>query len=304
VITVALEPRRLAATFAGMRSIVCVMVIAMVAPPAWAEDGEDQKAMVDLVAAQVRALAARDGKAFAATLADDGFAILPGAADEGQGAAAIAAVTERWLAGLGKASIKLDQPRYGSTWYDGELVVAPGPRLRITGVLKWESGDKGIIYKIGAVHISEPVDDKLVRAAAAEARLPALPRLKDADKEPSVDGPDKIATFARRVNADPSTVVVGSAAGEHAVGRAAIGKLLATWRSVKLSTGERLVFHDGDRMLLEWIVGHTEATMKVAGKTVKVPYRYLLVLEQPWAVAAEHGEKSQLLAAHFSVATR
>lgn len=281
-----------------------MLALALTARAVAADVGdEEDRALTTLVAEQVRALNARDAKAFAATFYQDGFAILPGAGDEARGTAAIAALAKRWLAGVGNASFKLDKPHYGSRWYAGELVLTSGARLRITGVLRANPTEGGpLVYNIGAIHISEPADDRAVLAAAAAGKLPVLPKLAGAEVGAREDTPDRIATFADRITDDPAAVVVGAAAAEHAIGKSAVSKLLAGWRSLKLSSGERIRYDDGNRMLLGWYVGHTEATVKSGGKTVKVPYRVLCLVMQPWAVARDQSATATLLAAHLSVA--
>ena len=283
-----------------------MLALALAARTVYADVGdEEDRALTTLVAEQVRALNARDAKAFAATFYQDGFAILPGAGDEARGTAAIAALAKRWLTSVGNTSFKLDKPHYGSRWYAGELVLTDGARLRITGILRANPTEGGpLVYNIGAIHISEPADDRAVLAAAAAGKIPALPKLAGAGAESGAreDAPDKIATFADRITDDPAAVVVGAAATEHAIGKAAISKLLVGWRSLKLASGERIRYDDGNRMLLGWYVGHTEATVKSGGKTVKVPYRVLCLVMQPWAVARDQSATATLLAAHLSVA--
>lgn len=288
-----------------MRGLGCVLALALITRTVHADVGdEEERALTTLAAEQVRALNARDARAFAATFYQDGFAILPGAGDEARGTEAITALAKRWLTSVGNTSFKLDRPHYGSRWYTGELVLGGGARLRITGVLRANPTEGGpLVYNIGAIHISEPADDKAVLAAVAAGTLPVLPRLAGAEIGAREDAPDKIAAFADRITEDPAAVVVGAAANEHAIGKAAMSKLLAGWRSLKLSSGERIRYEDGNRMLLGWYVGHTEGTFKSGGKTVKVPYRVLCLVMQPWAVAARNQEATAtLLAAHFSIA--
>jgi ketosteroid isomerase-like protein len=283
-------------------------VIAIAAPRARAEPA-DGKAVV---AALVRAINAHDPRAVAA-LFRDGIAIFPAAADEGIGTAAVEAAAKRWLTALGNATVKLEQPHYSSDCFDGDLVVSTGAHLRITGVIHGDYEVKKQVYDdrdktlhlLGALHISEPADDKAVLAAAAAGTLPSLPALGTGDfaSETSLR-PDKIADYANRVADDPAVVLIGSAASERASGPAAIAKLLKRWRSLKLTT---TALKTGplstDSELLAYAVAHAEATFKVNGKTVKVPYRVLIAVFEPWAVAAEHGEKPHLISAHFSVAT-
>jgi hypothetical protein len=272
----------------------------------------DENAVKTLVAAQVAAINAHDAKAFAATMdADDGIAILPEAADEGMGRAAIEAAAKRWLTSLGTATVKLEQPHYGNQWFDAELVLSTGARLRVTGVAVTQQTDlEKETYKLGAVHISEGVDDKTVLASID--KLPALPTLA-ADDKPDRDTPDQVASFADRMYAletihgkvdNDADIVIGSAPTERAVGGKAAGKLLAGWKSLKLAPLTVSRHRDPRVMLIEWYVAHVDATIAVKGKPTKVPYRVLTIVMQPWAAAAERGAKSQLVSAHFSIAMR
>jgi len=288
----------------GYAAVVAILTTVSTGDPrrARADDtGDRRKAVVDLLAAQARALNAHDAKAFAATFDSDGFAFLPSAADEANTADAIQAASKRWLAGLGSATFTIDQPHYGSTWYDAELVVTPGGRLRITGVVR-SSHDDSLAYKVGAIHISAPAADKMVIAAAAAGKLPALPKLEGGRRDPENDV-DKVAAFARRLFDDPAVAVVGSTAAEHAAGKTSVSKLLTSWRTLRLVATECKTAYDSD-VLLGWEICHVEATMRTASGTVKVPYRALVILDEPPAAAADQGAKPFLIAAHFSVATR
>jgi len=61
-----------------------------------------------------------------------------------------------------------------------------------------------------------------------------------------------------------------------------------------------------------WLTGLGQATIKLANAHYGtcwydgelVVNRFLMVVMQPWAVAADHGQRSTLVAAHFSVAQR
>ena len=285
-------------------------LVALAATTAHAGDGDVAKQLLD---AEVRAINAGDAKAFAATLADDGFAILPAAADEAIGAPAIEAAAKRWLAATGKVSIKVEQLHIdkdgmaAGDWFDARL--AGGPvTWRISGVIIRTMIEKnGELsegpYKLAAIHISEPADDKAVLAAAADGKLPALPKL--ASDSPSEDhDPGKIARFARHVFDSSAVSLIGSAAKEHAVGKAAVMKQLAGWRTLKLATQAVKTGRDPQAMWgIEWSIGHVEATFTVKGKPVKVPYRALLIVYSPSAPAIDHGGAVELVSAHFSVAT-
>jgi ketosteroid isomerase-like protein len=281
----------------------------MSASPARADSADSKVVLATLV----RAINAHDAKAIGAMFRD-GDAVFPAAADEGSGAVAIEAAAKRWLTSLGTATVTLEQPHYGANWFDGDLVVATGAHLRITGVVlaDWEviktthdDSDK-VVHLLGALQISEPADDKAVLAAAAAGKLPALPALGDREFAGAISlRPDKITDYVNHVIDKPSAALIGSTATERATGKAAVDKLLRRWKSLKLATTALKTgapSYDSD--LLSFAVAHAEATFKVGGKPVKVPYRVLIVVLEPWAVAAEHGEKPQLISAHFSVATR
>jgi hypothetical protein len=290
------------------RLVVGLLVIGALgwrASPASADERDGQ--LHALVAAQIAAINGHDAKAFANTFDEDATVILPAAADEGRGAAAIEAAAARWFRALGTATVKLEQPHYGGSWFDAQLVVATGGRLRITGVTRSQLPDMDRI-KLAAVHISEPIDDKLVLAKAGA--LPALPPLEATDGV-SADTPDKVARFAGRMHdlgredlgLDEHDVVIGSSSSEYAVGKVAGNKLLSRWRGLKMRAVAVQRYRDQADMLIEWYVAHVEVTFTVKGKPVSVPYRALTVVMQPWATAAQHGATSGLASAHFSIAS-
>lgn len=284
---------------------LAIGVMVWSASSARADNRDDQ--LHALVAAEVAAINSHDAKAFAKALDEDATVILPAAADEGRGTAAIEAAAGHWLRALGTATVKLEKPHYGTSWFDAELVVSSGGRLRITGVTITQLSDIERV-KLAAVHISEPIDDKAMLARAGT--LPALPALGAKD-EPSADTPDKIAKFAGRMydlgredlGWDGNDVVIGSAPSEYAIGKAAANKLLARWKGLKMRPIAVQRYHDPAEMLIEWYVAHVEVTFTVKGKPVTVPYRALTVVMQPWATAQEHGATAQLASAHFSIAT-
>jgi ketosteroid isomerase-like protein len=285
---------------------VCALVLAISASPAHADLDDptaDAKGLLDKL---VRAINARDAKALAATF-HDGYAIFPTAADEGTGAG-IEPAAKHWLGTLGDATYKISGAHYGDGWFDAELVPATGSRLRITGAIhSWfdDAKEQKLHRELGGLHISEAVDDKVAIAAAAAGKLPALGKLGSGEIDATLDlRPEGIAAYAKHVSDDPGATVVGSAPGERAVGKAAIAKLLGRWKSLKLVTTSVVTGHDDNNMLLGWAVAHAEASFKTGGKTVKVPYRMLIVIMEPWAVAAEHGDTSKLCVVHFSVATK
>jgi hypothetical protein len=97
--------------------------------------------------------------------------------------------------------------------------------------------------------------------------------------------------------------LIGSATKERAVGQAAVAKTLAGWKSLKLTTTAYRLGRDENAMWgFEWVIGHVEASFTVKGKTVKVPYRALLIVSTPSAPGADHGAVVELISAHYSVA--
>lgn len=79
--------------------------------------------------------------------------------------------------------------------------------------------------------------------------------------------------------------------------------MLASWKSLKLATLGFVRRNDVGMMWgFEWILGHVEATYTVKGKTVKVPYRALLIVGTKSAPAMENGGAIELISAHYSVA--
>jgi hypothetical protein len=188
-------------------------------------------------------------------------------------------------------------------WFDAVLVGAT--RLRVTGIVirpLTSDGSEGP-FRIATYHLSEPADDAAVLAAAAAGKLPALPKLAGAETTGDEDPGKIVALFGKHVFDNPAVCLVGSAAKEHAVGTSAVAKLLAGWKSLKLTTLGFVSRHDAGSMWgFEWILGHVEATFTVKGKTVKVPYRALLIVATKSAPAIEHGDATELISAHYSVA--
>lgn len=290
---------------ATMRSI---LILCLLAGLAHADDASD--AVKPLLERQAKAIAAGDAKAFAATFTDGAMAILPTAADEGIGRPAIEAAAKRWLA-TSKAPVKVDalklpkQQMVGrGAWFDAAFV-AGAVHWRVTGIVMHAhtaDGSDGP-FQITAYHLSEPADDSAVLAAAAEGTLPALPTLVDARTSGGEDPGKVVALFAKHVHAHPAVSMIGSAAKEHAIGASAVTKLLASWKALKLTTTGFVTGRDEDAMWgFEWSLGHVEATFTVKGKTVKVPYRALLIVSTPSAPAMDHGAAVELISAHYSAA--
>jgi hypothetical protein len=269
----------------------------------------------------VRHRSARQVAEFSLPLSDDGVVILPAAADEGIGNTAVLTAAARWFTALGNAKVTLANAHYGYPWFDAELVVTPGPRLRVTGAFAAVPDDspsnQKLSFKVAALHVSEAVDDKVVLAAAAAGKLPALPKLATEDagfsfQLPADDDrrPEHVVEFVDSIydlnpyDHHPAVAVFGSAPTEQAVGVSAIHKLLGRWRGLKLATREGRSVSVGEQMLLRIGVSHAEGTFRVGNQTVTVPYRVLVVVMEPWATAADHGAVPTLVSAHFSVATR
>lgn len=301
-----------------MRAFVVVAVMVLCASGSARAD-EPVDAAKQLLAEQVRALNAGDAKAFAATFASadnvEAALFLPTAADEAFAADDIAAATAHWLAATGKLALALDKPHYSDdqqvgagAWFDADYV-GGGKRYRVSGIViktafEREDDFKEGPYKIAAEHISEAVDDKAVLAAAGAGKLPALPKLDGEGAGDSSD-PARVVAIGKNVYPSHAVSVIGSAPNERALGPAAVKKLLAGWRSLRLvSIGRK---HGRDREAMggfEWELAHVEATFMVKGKPVKVPYRAFLIVASAPAAAVDHGAPdSELLHAHFSVAT-
>ncbi len=297
-----------------MRSIVVAMCL--VSRVAYADLTDDAGAAAkQLLADEVKAINAGDAKAFAATFLEDGMAILPTAADIAvPDQQTIEAAAKHWLATVGKLTVKLEtvhvpaQQTIGvGAWFDADLV-AGTTHLRATGiVIRSEIMKNGEAvegpFKMAALHLSEAADDAAVLAAAAAGKLPAPPALTK--NALAYLDPASIAKRARNIYENPVACAIGSAPGERALGDKAVARLLAGWKTLKLGASVAVRGRDPDAMWgFEWSVGTVEATFTVKGKQVKVPYRALLIVSVPAAVAADHGAEVELISAHYSVALR
>ena len=114
--------------------------------------------------------------------------------------------------------------------------------------------------------------------------------------------PDQIAQYADRLYGNTRVTVLGTASSERATGKAAVTRMLKGWKTLKLGLIDVKSMSDPGTQFLGWSVGHVEATFKVGARQVKVPYRVLMILHVPWS--PEDDQKPELIAAHFSIATR
>lgn len=267
----------------------------------------------DALADQVKAIGASDAKAFAAGFGADAFVILPTAAGEARGKPAIEAAVKAWLASVGKVTVVAEAPRCGEiymgagSWCSTTITAkADTTTIRWRALIVVEKLDSG--HAILVEHLSEAFDDKIVLAAAAAGKLPVLPTMP---KQPPSTGPsdidaehrrapDQIASFARAVEDSPAAVLIGSAPDELYVGKTAVAARLKAWKTLKLSLSQMRVGHAANDMIgIDWVAGDVEATYKVGGKSVKVPYRTLAVYFTGPAAAEQ---PMTLECAHFSVA--
>jgi hypothetical protein len=265
------------------------------------------------LAEQVRALNARDAKAFTAMFRESAAVILPAASLQGHGRAAIAGVAATWIGSLGKATITVEKPEYGAgsmgAWYFANLVVkrpdGKSTTLRATGIVgagKDPKAAKAAEYRVLALHISEAVADKVAAGLANAGKLPRLPAFK-ADNPDDSDPPEEYHPhrLAGRAWNAKLGVVVGSAPNEVAHGAAATA-LLAQWKKLAMWTGEVTGLRDSEPNAIfstDIIVAHIEVTLRVGGKPTRVPFRVLAA----WNPGLAGSDKPQLMVVHFSVAT-
>jgi hypothetical protein len=258
-----------------------------------------------LLIEQVRSINAGDAKAFAATFDPErGYAVLPTAADEGLGENAIELAARHWLGAIGKVTLKLEHPLYSYSSFAAELIGKPTGRWRITGVVCGGESTNSA-SRVCALHLSEATADKTAIAAAAAGKLPGYPKTPANEYPNSGLKPEAFREFGKALTDD--TVVIGSAAHEYAVGKAAVKKLLASWKSLKLAPLDvRTDLSDPGGWALGWAFGHVEASFLARGRLVKVPYRVLVLVLYPPAAAQDpivgDPEPVRLISAHFSIA--
>lgn len=288
-----------------MRSLLIVLSLA-IPSLARADDHDAIPAARAQLAAHVKALNAGDAKAFAATFTRDGIAVLPGATEEGYDTAGVTAAAKHWLAALGKQTFTIEKPQYGNSglfgaWYYAELVGKAG-RFRATGfVYVSPEADKTSAPQTLALHISAAIDDKTSMAAATGGTLPALTTIPDRDGAGGY-APIEPENATKQIW-EGAGVVIGTAPAETAFGKAGLA-LMKKWKSLPLKATSATSRHESVRPAgLQVIAGHLEATLKTGGKTVKVPYRVLVVYDS--AEGADGNDTvGKLLIAHYSVATR
>ncbi len=304
-----------------MRLALIVFLFATTTAVAGTLAKDVNKALLD---AQMKALAAGDAKAFASTFDPDAYLFLPTAAGEARGRAAIEKAAKTWVTTVGgKAAVKAQGVKLGGPYQtDGgffyaELVVTSGAattKVRITGAVALrsdlEESKRGepvaADYKVQAALISLPAADAAVLAAAAAGMLPALPSNKlgadDAEAGPD-NQPHNIAAFAKHVSSVNSAILVGSAPADVVFPRSKIAAKLKGWKGLKLATTWSLERVDtiGGMGGFHWVVAHVDGEFTVKKAKVKVPYRVLVIYEDPPAAAEA---ATQLLSAHFSVATQ
>jgi hypothetical protein len=287
-----------------MRAWLVALWILLTVTHARADEARD--AATRLLAEQVRALNAGDAKAFAKTFSKEAFLILPTANGEARGRSNIAPVVARWLAQTGKLAIHVRDVHVadflGCAWFDAQLVGGEN-HWRISGVVAREMFDDAPYEegpKVVAVHVSEAVEDKRVLEAALAGQLPALP-VVESEEVVDYDDPSKIAMLVGRVERSAGPTLIGSAPDEYAIGHKHVTKLLRRWKKLKLETLGVQHGYESSIWGSGWTVGHVQATYKVGGKVVKVPYRVLMLVAAPSPDAGPH---PVFLSAHFSVAMK
>lgn len=276
----------------GCTSIVCAAIVAL-ARVAHADAQADVK---KVLAAQLKAVAANDEAAFAATLDDGAFVMLPGGYATSPDAAA-SAMTRGWSKNDGLHAATLGKVVAGAkgeiAWVtaDAKLTfMAMGkPQVTPYRVTELFQRDHGA-WKAIAMFASQPVKDEPGRWADDAVLLEAdAPPGHDADGANLKEWIAHPADLAAHLRAGPDVVVLGSAAGERGDGPAA-AKLLGSWKKLVFSTD--WLRASTDDTTYSWLAARV--TRKVKTKdygTLDEPY-WLLALavkgDAGWEIVSLH----------------
>jgi ketosteroid isomerase-like protein len=271
-----------------------LLVVAILASTAEAKDTPEVAAAKAALDAQVTAINAQDGKAFAATFDDDAFALFPNTT-EAASQNAIKLAAKEWFDLAGKITVKPEHVLVGElgdtkcAWLTAELV-AGKTRYRVTEFIAPQQKG-GSDYRVQSAHLSEPVDDKASLDLVAAGKLPGLPTL-DKDTDDFTDNPVTAAKYLK-LSTDAAVAVIGSAPGELATGKAAAGKLKEFGGLDQKLVGFARRGDSNSMNHASSLIAHVEITYKVKGKPVVVPYRVHVITAG-----------KTLAAIHYSVATK
>jgi ketosteroid isomerase-like protein len=270
--------------------------------------GADRAAITALVKRQVAAVNRLSAEDLAATFTRDALVFFPPAAEADAGTDAIVGGGRGYFVGQQYSpTLKLGEVAVGIDG-DGAWVVAEiaetwpsdmgGQRrltLRATEVLARQPGGGWLAV---AALFSHPTSVKeareLVDSDVTPAPIPAGPAANPANglRENAGDLPG----LASRIDATPEVAVFGSEASERGLGPAAAKKLLGGWKGVKLElTGAERTGTAGG---LEWVAANANATFRVRGEAVTLPFRVL------GAFAARADGARLLRVLHFSTGDR
>lgn len=289
-----------------IRTSIVVAAAALLALPAVALAGPLEASDTNAVMKeQVMALVAGKPADFAATFSATAFLILPNAAGEAYGRAAIERAAKAWLGPTAPDSVAGDAPTCGDAGAPPTTGVAICTSTitveRKAGKtayrVQFAVANLGGANLVVAEHISEGVPDPTAIALATAHELPALPELSTPDDQAgAVDvalDPQRIA--AQTPDASDGVSLIGSAPGEVALGKRAVTAKLAAWKHLALDSTAFAFGHLGGvkDFDLVWVAAHVTATI---GKA-HVPYRAL-------AIYAIDAKGARLEGASFSVATK
>jgi hypothetical protein len=274
-----------------MRGLSICAVIAALSHVARAD--ADADAVKQVVTAQADAIAGGDGKAFAATLADDAFVMLAGGYARTPAEAVTIVPKSGWPGRTVRA--KVTRAVVGRAdavaWVAAELIFAVKRKdrpvvnvpYRLTELLTRD----GTAWKARAVTASMPTTD--APTDWVDQTIDEHPPGGDADaKVPLRAWLGQPADLAPHLRAGGDVVVYGSDTGERGAGPAA-RSLLGRWK--KLSFASAWVRAGGDGKTYAWVASRVMRTARLDDRYVQVPY-WLLVLgvrgASDWEVVSVH----------------
>lgn len=265
------------------------VAVAALARPARA--GDPVTAVLD---AQSRAIARDDAKAFAATFAPDGFALLPigyaaSAAEAGKMMSATWHPTEGdYQAKSASVQTAVIGHAGGVAWVTAEVKVgfeAPMPAMtfRVTELLTRDHGR----WKVRAYQASQGLPDKPDEwLRMKEMPVPGAHGTRGAALAGWLKG---TATLARHLHPGNDVIVLGSAPGERAAG-AAGAELLRSWKGIAFTVEQAR--QGGDGKTFAWLAARVSRQARTKDRARKrIPYWAMVLAIKGaagWEVVSAH----------------
>jgi hypothetical protein len=272
-------------------AIVCA-VLGAISATAHADAKADVKSVI---AAQLAAVGKGDDGAFAATLDDGVFAMLPGGYAQGAKDTGLA-VTRAWTTNDGLNSATLGKAVIGVkgtiAWATADVLLtymlAGKPQLTPIRLTELFHADHGAWKAIALDASQAKKDDPEFWAEDAVAMDHDQPPGDDADAAPMKDWLAHPTDLAAHLRAGNDVVVLGSSAGERGDGAGA-AKLLAGWKKLVFATDWARA--STDDATYAWLAARVTRKVKGKHETIDEPYWALVLAvkgDHDWEIVSVH----------------